>query len=217
MMLVSAAALAQQSELPISVDAASSDVDYKRNTVVFRDVVISQGPTRVAAERAEATGLDFEDSTWSFTGNVRITMEGGSLTSNSATVNFRDNEIAKATITGSPAKFEQELERSDTTARGRAETIEYDLGANRVRLARNAWLSDGRNEISGEELVYSLTEERVQAQAKPGENDRVRITIRPQDRNGEKKEGAQGGPPAPQDEPPPGEPGPGEPPRDEAP
>lgn len=189
--LASGAVAAQQSTLPISVDAASSDVDYRRNTVVFRDVVISQGPTRVAAERAEATGLDFEDSTWSFTGNVRITMEGGSLSSSSATVDFRDNEISRATIKGSPAQFEQQLEQSQTTARGRANTIEYDLGANSVRLAQNAWLSDGRNEISGEELVYNLAEERVQAQAKPGQNDRVRITIRPQDKTAAQDEASQ--------------------------
>ena len=33
----------------IVVDAASSDVDYRSNTLLFRDVVITQGPLRVQA------------------------------------------------------------------------------------------------------------------------------------------------------------------------
>ena len=34
-------------QLPITVDAASSEVDYRTNTVVFSEVVISQGAMRV--------------------------------------------------------------------------------------------------------------------------------------------------------------------------
>ena len=35
-------------QLPITVDAASSEVDYRTNTVVFSQVVISQGAMRAA-------------------------------------------------------------------------------------------------------------------------------------------------------------------------
>lgn len=59
----------------IVVDAAASDVDYRSNTLLFRDVVITQGPLRVQAERARATGLDFKDATWTFSGKVRIDVE----------------------------------------------------------------------------------------------------------------------------------------------
>ena len=61
----------------VTLDAASSDVDYRSNTVLFRDIVITQGGVRVAAARARATGLDFDDSTWTFSGAVRITVDGG--------------------------------------------------------------------------------------------------------------------------------------------
>ncbi|MGH3440369.1 MAG: hypothetical protein ACRDRN_28500, partial [Sciscionella sp.] len=40
----------------ISVDAASSDVDGKTNTIDFKDIVVSQGATRVRADHARATG-----------------------------------------------------------------------------------------------------------------------------------------------------------------
>lgn len=165
--------------LPINVEAASSDVDYRSNTVVFRDVVITQGTARVAAESARATGLDFEDSTWEFNGRVRIERDGGTLESDQAHVQFRDNQLRSATIKGSPARFEQQLVRSPGKAHGRASTIVYDMAANRVTFSGDAWLTDGRNEISGQELVYNVGEQRVLAESQPGDTDRVRITIRP--------------------------------------
>src|SRR3979409_188244 len=62
----------QPGEQPITLDAASSEVDYRTNTVVFSEVVISQGATRVRADHAHATGLNFANSRWTFEGKVRI-------------------------------------------------------------------------------------------------------------------------------------------------
>jgi lipopolysaccharide transport protein LptA len=168
-------------DLPVSLDAASSEVDYRSNTVNFRDVVISQGGMRVAAESARATGLNFENATWDFRGNVRITVNGGSLRSDEAKVDFAANRITRATISGSPAQFEQKRAETADLARGRAGRIVYDVPAGTVKLTKDAWLTDGRNDISGQELVYNVREQRVQAEAKPGNSDRVRITIRPRE------------------------------------
>ncbi len=165
----------------VSLDAASSDVDYRNNTVNFRDVVITQGNTRVSADAARATGLNFENATWNFTGNVRITVDDGALRSSEAVVDFAANRIARATITGSPAEFEQRRSESGELARGRAGRIQYDVPAGTVTLSKAAWLTDGRNEISGQELVYNVRQQRVQAETQPGQTDRVRITIRPRD------------------------------------
>lgn len=169
----------RQSELPINVDATSSDFDYRNNTLLFRDVVITQGAVQVRANEATATGLNFEDSEWVFRGNVRITVEGGSLQSEEARVNFINNAIAKAIITGSPASFEQKLEDSPEIARGRAGTIQYDVTGATVRLQRDAYLTDGRNDISGETLVYSIRDQRVLANAEEQGDERVHITINP--------------------------------------
>jgi lipopolysaccharide transport protein LptA len=175
-------------KLPISLDAASSEVDYKTNTVVFKDVVISQGDTKVQADHAQATGLDFVNSRWTFEGNVRIHAEQqGSLHSDQAVVEFRDNQISKATIEGSPAEFEQKRADSDLTARGHARQIVYDVSDGSVHLSKDAWLSDGRNEIGGPLLVYNIREQRVQAAAKPGTDERVHIRITPQPSDGSNK------------------------------
>jgi lipopolysaccharide transport protein LptA len=165
--------------LPINLEAASSDVDYRTNTVVFKDVVISQGGTRVQAEHAHATGLNFVNSRWTFEGKVRIEAEQhGNLRSDQATVEFRDNRIARATITGKPAEFEQQRAQSEQMARGHADEIVYDVSDGTVRLENDAWLSDGQNEISGPLLVYNVRAQRVQASA-PNSDQRIHIRIQP--------------------------------------
>jgi len=168
----------RRGELPIDVDAASSDFDYRNNALLFREVIITQGAVQVRANEATATGLDFENSEWVFRGNVRIRVEGGSLNSDEARVSFVSNRIARAIISGSPASFEQELENDDM-ARGRAGTIEYDFDDSTVRLRRDAYLTDGRNDISGETLVYSIRDQRVLANAEEQGDERVHITINP--------------------------------------
>ena len=168
-------------QLPITVDAASSEVDYRTNMVVFTQVVISQGAMRVQADHAHASGLNFANSRWTFDGHVRIDAEPrGSLRSDQAIVEFRDNRIARATATGRPAEFEQPRAESQQMARGHADEIVYDVTEGTVRLSNNAWLSDGVNEISGPLLVYNIRAQRVQAATQPGSDQRVHITITPQ-------------------------------------
>jgi lipopolysaccharide transport protein LptA len=176
-----AAVAAPAHQLPITVDAASSEVDYRTNTVVFTNVVISQGAMRVQADHAHASGLNFANSRWTFDGHVRIdAAPSGSLRADQAVVEFRDNRILRATATGKPAEFEQPRGDSPQMARGHAGEIVYDVNEGTVRLSNDAWLSDGTNEISGPLLVYNIRAQRVQAAAQPGSDQRVHITIQPQ-------------------------------------
>jgi lipopolysaccharide transport protein LptA len=163
----------------IVVDAASSDVDYRSNTLLFRDVVITQGPLRVQAERARATGLDFKDATWTFSGKVKIDVEGGTMRAEEAVVNFVADQLARATVRGKPAEFEQQM-KTGGKARGRSGSLVYETRGGTVTLKENAWLSDGRSEIRGQQLVYEIAAQRVQAGKTTGSDERVRIVIRPQ-------------------------------------
>jgi len=167
-------------QAPINLEAASSDFDYRNNTLLFRRVKITQGQLQVEAQHASATGLDFENSQWSLTGEVRITMPDGKLASDEATVTFRDNEIVRAVVRGSPASFEQRFEDSRQLAQGRSQTIEYDVLNGTVRLSGEAWLSDGQNEIRGSTLIYDIGSQRVAANPDETDPGGVRITIRPQ-------------------------------------
>lgn len=161
----------------IVLDAASSEMDYRSNTLLFQDLLITQGSTRVKAARARSTGLDFAASSWTLSDGVRLELDGGVMTSSEATVIFRDNRVLSATIRGDNTAFEQRL-RNGNKASGKAREILYDASTATVILQGEALLSDGRNDIRGDKLVYDLAAERVSA-GNTAAGDRVRITIRP--------------------------------------
>lgn len=167
-----AAAGAQDREqLPIQVEARATDFDYSNGVFKFYAITITQGQVRISAESAVANGLDIKDSSWQFSGTVRITMPDSALASDTAQVRFSAGEIASAAVTGAPATFRQE--RKEEHAEGRANRIDYDLKRGTVVLDGDAWLSDSGKEITGAKLVYSMTNQRVVSQ------DPVVITIQP--------------------------------------
>jgi len=165
----------------LPIDVASSKIDYKGDSVIFQDVVITQGETKVQADRAHATGLDnFDNSRWTFEGNVRITGEQhGSLKSDVAVVEFKNKYISKATATGNPAEFEQRRSDIDATAKGHAQEIVYNVVDGTVRLSNDAWVWDGHNELTAHELVYNIREQHVQAVADPAGGSQVHFKIDP--------------------------------------
>ena len=178
--LPAAQAIAVQAEQQaISLDAQSSELDYKNNNLIFHKVRISQGNMSVAADQAQATGLDFENSRWVFRGNVKITLEQGQLTSDEAEVSFAKKLLSKAVVNGSPAAFEQRIVKTGKLAQGRADSIDYDVAKGVVHLSKNAWLSDGQNEIRGESLKYNVLAQNIVAESSEQGSQRVHIIITP--------------------------------------
>ena len=116
-----AAAQEARENLPITIEAASTEGDIRNNTILMRDVTISQGDLRIRANKASVIGgLNYQNSKWTISGDVRINAQGGSLTSDEAIVTFANNLITRATITGAPAQFEALREGAAEPARGRA-------------------------------------------------------------------------------------------------
>ena len=163
----------------ITLDAQSSELDYKNNNLLFRKVRIAQGGMSVTADQAQATGLDFENSHWVFRGNVKIAMEGGLLTSDEADVTFAKKLLAKAVANGNPAEFEQRIAKTGKLAQGHAGTIDYDVAKGVVHLSNNAWMSDGDREIQHESLVYNMAAQTIVAPASEQGSQRVHIIITP--------------------------------------
>ena len=172
----SAAHVQQQA---ISLDAQSSELNTKNNNLIFRKVRIAQGNMAVVADQAQANGLDFENSRWVFRGNVKITMDQGEMISDDAEITFSKKVLAKAVVNGKPAAFEQHIAKTGKLAQGRAETIDYDVGKGVVRLTKNAWLSDGQNEMRGESLKYNVLAQNIVAEASEQGSQRVHIIITP--------------------------------------
>ena len=167
----SGAAAQEREQLPVEVVARSSDFDYQNGVLKFEAVTITQGETRITAEHAVASGLEFEDSSWEFSGNVRISTPESTIASETARVRFAGGEIQSAAVAGNPATFEQR--RKEERSEGRANRIDYDLKRGAVELTGDAWLSDGKTEVTGATLVYSTANQRVVSR------EPVVITIQP--------------------------------------
>jgi lipopolysaccharide transport protein LptA len=187
-----AAAAPQAPQPPIVIDAAFSRVDYRTNTVEFKDVDVSQGDTRVTAKRAYATGVGFANSRWTFEGTVIIVLKPqGTLRSDQAVMQFRNSGITQATATGKPAQFEQQRMDSRPPVRGRADQIVYNAEKHSVQLSGGARVSDGQTEISAPVLVYNVRDEQLEAVSR-GES--VHVTVAPAEERG----GTPSPPPPPQ-------------------
>jgi len=168
-------ALAPQPDLPIDLDAASSQFDRRNNRLIFQRMKITQGPLQIIADMAEATRLDFENSIWIFRGNVVIENGGARVSCDDAQLRFLGHQLRSARVTGTPARFEQQRGGAQPT-RGSAGAIDYDVTGATIRLSGDAWLSDGGNEVLGDRISYDLRREYVTADSAGEERVRMRIT-----------------------------------------
>ncbi|HTT01641.1 MAG TPA: lipopolysaccharide transport periplasmic protein LptA [Steroidobacteraceae bacterium] len=167
---------------PVYFDASRLSVDYRNQHVVLENVTITQDDIRVTANRAVGNGTEtnFANNRWVFTGNVHIRSElHGDLTSDSATVEFRDGLIQSALAVGRPAEFEQTESKTGVLASGHAESIEYDVAANTVRLTQDAWLKYGENVTTAPVLVYDIKAQQLVGVGAPRGDERVHITMLP--------------------------------------
>lgn len=179
-----AAKAARDAPVPILLDAQSTSIDLKTNSAVFSKIRISQGAMSITADQGQASqqrsaDLYFENNVWNFRGNVKITVEQGLLFSDDAQITFVNSELSKAVVNGKPASFEQTVAKTGKLAKGNAETIDYDAAKHLVRFSKNAYLSNGDNDIRGQSLKYDVLGQKVLAEAEEQNSQRVRITITP--------------------------------------
>jgi len=178
-----AAAATDCANAEIVLDARSMEAATRTNDAVLRDVVITQCDVRIQGTEARVSGgLNFENGQLVMSGDVRISAEGGHITSDKAVVSFRNRLISQATITGSPAQFEQKRDDGNVS-RGRAGTIDYQPASGTVSLSDDAWLTtDGKNQISAKTLVYNIRTQSFQGRQKvnavePSGTGRIHIVI----------------------------------------
>jgi lipopolysaccharide transport protein LptA len=155
--------------LPITLDADSSEFDRRGEKLQFRGLRITQGKLGIEADLGEVDKLDFNDSEWTFTGNVVIDVDTARIYCESAELVFEDHELRAALLRGGPARFEQRNTADGAMTEGRAGVMAYDLANGVIRLSENAWLSNRANEISSARITYDLNSEKISADSDPDE------------------------------------------------
>ena len=174
----------------------ASKLEAERNRMVLYDINIvdtTRGITHIKADLAEATGADLGNSDWVLTGHVQASLPQGKLRADRATVQFVNKRIASMSAQGTPAEFERSVDRSADNpapadganrshgqadnARGHAREIDYDLEHDLLTLKGDSWLTDGCNEINSQSIVYDIANQKVRAEAVPGDNTQVTGTL----------------------------------------
>ena len=182
LILLSGVAAAQTGNLrlPITLAADSTDYDGKSSMMMFQGLRLSQGTTNIEADQGRATKIDFEDSTWHFNGNVVIDVEAGHIESDSAELRFKDTQLKLAIFEGAPATFELRRPESDEITYAEAGRLKYDFDTGTVEFSGNAIISEGGNRISSSYLLYNITEQRISAQSSGEGDEKVKITVIPE-------------------------------------
>ena len=118
-------------------------------------------PLSLLADRAtynDKTGIT------TYTGNVVI--EQGTMKINAASIvaSLNSNkQVSTITATGSPAKFQQQLETNRGIARGEAQKIVYNAETGILNLSGNAYLYQDGASIRGNTLKYSMNKGDIEA------------------------------------------------------
>jgi lipopolysaccharide transport protein LptA len=176
--------LARDRQQPILMDSQSLFIDLKTNTAVFSKIRISQGAMSITADQGQTSeqrsnDMYFENNVWNFRGNVRVTVEQGQLFSDDAQIAFVNSLLSKAVANGKPASFEQTVTKTGKPVKGHAETIDYDAAKHLVRFLKNAYLTNGDHEITGQAVKYDILAQRVSADEAEQNSQRVHIVITP--------------------------------------
>ena len=85
-----------QTDMPITIDADSSEFDYETSRLVFHGLRMDQGNLGIEADIAETDKLDFTDGRWEFTGNVIIEADNAKLSCDKAIITFVNHQLITA-------------------------------------------------------------------------------------------------------------------------
>ena len=130
----------------------------------------------------EADSLNVDDArkTGIYQGHVVLSQGSLMITADRIEIRQDDRGFNTGDATGKPAYFRQKMEGRDEFAEGWAEQIVYDARADKLRLAGQARLKRGEEELRGGLIVFDGATEHYQAQGSvTGAPGRVRAVIRP--------------------------------------
>jgi lipopolysaccharide transport protein LptA len=154
---------------PIVIDSVVATIDDTTNTADFTTISVTQGGTRITAERAHATDVDSKNTRWTFTGRVMITSERRSLWADQAILEYRDGALDQILATGAPVRFEQRRTDSERSDRGQADEFTYEAKQATVRLRGHPQISEASGlEMSAPMFLYHVRDGRLQAYSDNG-------------------------------------------------
>lgn len=111
----------------IEMEADSTSADARSGALIFTRISVRQGALKISADTAESSALGFEDSVWSFTGDVNITSPTAQLTARSLILEFSDGQLKTARIQGAPLRYVSSG-KDDTAVSAATATVQVGNG-----------------------------------------------------------------------------------------
>ena len=134
-------------------------------------------PIDVKADRSE---FDEKAGVQSLIGNVRITQGTMQISADRITIALKDNKLSTINGEGSPIRFQQENDAGELVT-GECDRITYDAVNGRLTLEGNATLSEPKQNLRSERIVFDSITQTVVAEG--GDSGQVSITIQPPEQN----------------------------------
>ncbi len=156
-------------------------------------------PIYISSDRAER---DERKGTTVYTGDVEIDQGSLHISASSVTIRESGDAVNEILATGDPAKMRQKPAEDREPVYARARSIQYDVTGEILTLIDDASVTQEGTTVTGDRIVYYITEERVKASGggSASGTERVKVVIPPR-RNGvrngspEKPQGKSDAPP----------------------
>jgi lipopolysaccharide transport protein LptA len=114
------------------------------------------GSTAVSAGLAATNKTASDNSLWRLTDGVQLGSGMAEILAEEALLRFEADELVLIELSGSPIVMSDYIAERETAVSGRAQGMSYDVRSGEVRLAGQATLKIGENEVSGCEWVYNV-------------------------------------------------------------
>jgi len=131
-----------------------------------------QQPLRIVADTAV---IDEKDGTATYTGNVVLTQGTLRIAADLLKIRTAQGKVDVVKAEGRPAQFSQVPEENQQEVIAKASKIDYQVQAQKLILRQKASIVQNENIFRGEEIVYEIQSQRLQAvgqsgDVKPGDN-----------------------------------------------
>jgi lipopolysaccharide export system protein LptA len=163
--------------------------------VVFAEQADRDKPVSIEADRLTVDDIKKESV---FEGNVTVSQGTLMLKADKVVIRQDAGGFNYAYAYGKPAHFRQKRDESDEYVEGQGERLEYDGKADKMHVYTNAEIHKGADEVKGDYITYDATNGFYQVVGGPSvttplnPKGRVRATIQPPKKAGDKPRGAPG-------------------------
>jgi len=133
-----------------------------QGAVAPTDAGLGKGPIHISVDSLAAQNKPQQQAV--YTGKVVMTQGDIVIHAEKLTIDARQGKVEVATAVGSPVTFTM----SSAQRHGYGNTLVYRPGSGEIVLTGNAHLWQGPNEVSGQQVIYHLDDQRTSVSAAPG-------------------------------------------------